>query len=63
MNIVQALQDKDNQLRISGSYNRWIVGNGKGGWIVYERKRNAKRTTVVLETSSEDQAIRELLEG
>lgn len=62
MNIVQALQDKDNQLRISGSYNRWMCGDGKGGWIVYERRRHARNTTVVCETKSEDKAIEALLD-
>ena len=61
MNIVQALQDKDNQLRISG-YNRWMCGDGKGGWIVYGRKRNARNTTTVCETKSEDKAIEALLD-
>jgi len=48
-------------LRISNG-DRWLCGDGIGGWIVYERKRYAHSTTVVLETTDEDTAIEALLD-
>ena len=61
MKIIEALQEKSNRLRISDGYH-WLVGNGDGGWIVYERKPS-KRTRVLIETSDEDAAIETLLEN
>ena len=60
MTITDALQDKDNLLRISNG-DRWLCGDGENGWIVYERKPYSRHTTIVLETISEDDAVESLL--
>ena len=60
-NIIEALQDQDNRLRISAG-NRWLCGNGQGGWIVYERKPYAKNTATIIDTSDEHFAVKHLLE-
>lgn len=61
-NIIEALQDKNNAMRIS-FYYRWLVGDGYGGWIVYEAKRYAKKSTVVIETKDEAEAVSALLDS
>lgn len=59
--IIEALQDKDNMIRVSCG-DRWLVGDGDGSWIVYEAKRYAKKTTVVYEGFIESSAVAALLE-
>ena len=60
MNISTALQDKNNSIRISCGY-RWLVGDGVGGWIVYEHKYHARNSTIVIETQDEEKAVSELI--
>jgi hypothetical protein len=60
MTIVEALQDKSTGLRIN-NYHRWLCWDTKGYWVVYERPYKAKRTTIVIETTDEEEAIKELL--
>lgn len=61
MNIIQALQNKNNNLRISYG-SRWLVGDGNDGWIIYERTHGAKKTKTIIETGSEELAVEKLLE-
>ncbi len=61
MNIVKALQSKDNCLRISCG-DRWLCGDGKGGFVVYENKPYARKTTIVCETITETVAVDALIE-
>ena len=60
MNIIEALQSEDFNLRITKD-NRWLYGNYMGGWIIYEFKPYAKKTIVVIETEDETIAIDNLL--
>lgn len=62
MNIIEALQNKDNCSRISIG-DRWLCGNGNGGWIVYESKPCARKTTVLCETTFEEVAVAALLDS
>jgi hypothetical protein len=59
--IVDALQDKDNRLRLT-NFERWLVGDGEGGWTVYERKAYARKSTVVYDGFIESSAVAALLE-
>lgn len=59
--IIEALQEKDNRLRLT-NFERWLVGDGEGGWTVYERKAYAKKTIVVYKGFIETSAIAALLE-
>lgn len=60
MKITEALQAEGSQVRLSNG-NRWLVGNGEGGWIVYGRKPFARHTKILIETSTEDLAVKILL--
>lgn len=63
MKIIEALRDKTNMLRISYG-DRWLCGNTpEDGWIVYERKPYARQTIIIIETNSEDEAVKNLLEA
>lgn len=59
--IIEVLQDNDANLRISNG-NRWLVGDGNGGWIVYDRSRYARNSIIVIETTDESLAIQALLD-
>lgn len=58
--IAEALQDNDANLRISNG-DRWLVGDGNNGWIVYDRSRYARSSIVVIETQDEALAVEALL--
>ena len=60
MNIIEALQSEDFNLRITKD-NRWLCGDNKGGWIIYEFKPYTKDTIVIIETNNETIAIANLL--
>lgn len=62
MNIIEALQDKNNRSRICDG-DRWLLGDGDGGWIVLEQKPYQRRPKIVIETNDESVAIYNLLEG
>jgi hypothetical protein len=62
MNIIEALQDKNNRLRISDGCH-WLVWDEDEGWIVYERRPYARKTTVIIKTRNETDAIAALLEN
>lgn len=59
MKIVEALQSEN--LRVVFGMDRWLVGDGEGSWIVYERKSYAKKTKVLAETKNESEAVSVLL--
>ena len=40
--------------------NRWLI-NEIGDWIVYEHKRYARNSQIIITTTDEDKAIRALL--
>lgn len=48
--------------RITVGY-RWMYASGENMWKVVERKRNARKTITILETTSEDLAVQCLIEG
>ena len=60
MKIAEALQSRKYNLRVSNGARRLVGDNGK--WVIYERKPYAKKTTVVIETHDEDEAVRLLVE-
>ena len=59
MKIVEALKKRGTYLRVS-NINRWLVFNDDI-FIVYEHKRYAKKTTIIIETSDEDKAVEALM--
>ena len=59
MNIYDAL--KQTSARLSYG-SRWLVGRLDGGYIVYERQYGRKKTTIIIETDSEEKAVAALLE-
>lgn len=61
MTIIEALQNKDNLLRITCGW-RWLCGDGEGGWVVYEHPYHAKKSKVVCQTEDESAAVRALLD-
>jgi hypothetical protein len=61
VNIIEALQNKDNRLRVSAG-TRWLVWDEtQARWTVYERREFARRTDVVCETTDEDKAVDALI--
>lgn len=60
MDIIEALKNKDEGLRITNGF-RWLVCDYNGQWIVYERLPYKKKTTVVIETEDEELAVQKLL--
>jgi hypothetical protein len=59
--IIETLQRKNNRLRIEDGY-RWLIGDGDGGWIVYEYTPRSQEVTIIIETESESEAVLALLE-
>jgi len=62
MSIIELLQEKDTVARLSCT-PRWMVGDGRGGWIVFEHKYRAKNVNIILETNDESAAVEALLVG
>jgi hypothetical protein len=58
MTIVEALQTEN--LRVSAG-DRWLCGNGAGGWVVYSRSYGQKKTRCLIDTQSEQKAVAMLL--
>ena len=59
MTIIEAL--KTENIRISDG-NRWMFWDTfLPGWVVLERKYNAKKNTILIETDNEEEAIKYLL--
>ena len=62
MKIIEALKSSDSQLRIN-NVSRWLVFDVfYNGFIVYEHKRYAKKTTIIIKTGNEDEAVAVLTE-
>lgn len=57
MNIVSALMKTDARLTYN---NRWLIYDNEL-WCVLERKRNAKKTKIIIKTPIQDEAVEELL--
>ena len=60
MDIIEALKNKDEGLRITNGF-RWLICDDNGQWVVYERMPYKKKTTVVIETEDEELAVQKLL--
>jgi hypothetical protein len=60
MDIIEALKNKDEGLRVSNGF-RWLVSDDNGQWIVYERMPYKKKTMKVIETEDEELAVKMLL--
>ena len=59
--IMEALKNKDNILRLSGG-SRWLVWDDDiDMFIVYERKPYQKKTRILIETESEEEAVNKLV--
>ena len=61
MKIAELLQNDEYDARVAISDDRWLVGTN-GIWIVYERKRDQRKTKILVETNSEDLAVEKLIE-
>jgi len=60
MTILQALKSEDVNVRVTNGY-RWLVYNILDTFIVYERKYNAKKSTVLYCGKDEELAVKHLL--
>ena len=61
MKIIELLKKDDNCLYINNN-ERWLVFDGSyNTFIVYEHKRYAKKTTIIIETDNEDEAVEALM--
>ena len=60
MDIIEALKTQFS-VRLSNGH-RWLVWNDNGFWSVYERKPYARKTTTLIETTDEAQAVEILIE-
>jgi hypothetical protein len=58
--IREALQDPRNGLQLTYG-DRWLVGDGKGGWVVYSNGLYQSGTTTVIQTDDEAEAVNVLL--
>ena len=57
--IIELLKDENLMARVSIGW-RWLVWDD--AWEVYERRYGARKTTLVLTTESETEAVAALLE-
>ena len=57
MNIIEALQITDIRLT---NYDKWLLFNN-GNWCVYQKKKHAKNTVILIETMFEEEAVKQLL--
>ena len=63
MNIIEALKDKRNNLRLSAGGGRWLYWDMiYEEWVVREHKYRARNTQVLLETPDEELAVAKLCE-
>lgn len=63
MNIIEALQVEFGSVRLSVG-DKWLVWNDvQRLWFVYQRKYRAKRTVVLIDTESEEEAVAVLMKG
>ena len=63
MNIVEALQVEFGNARLSVG-DKWLFWNSvRRLWIVYQRKYGARKTVVLFETESEEEAVAVLMKG
>lgn len=61
MTIKQLIQSEDHNIRISVG-DRWLYWDDfQIIWVVREHKRHQKHSTVVIETESEEEAVKVLL--
>lgn len=58
MNIQEAL--RDTMIRLSNG-SRWLVRDMDGTYIVYEHEYGRKKSTLIIETKDEEQAVAALL--
>ena len=62
MKIIDMLKNISN-MRITVG-DRWLCWNSfGGGWTVFEHKSYERNTAVIIETTDEDKAVDELLNG
>ena len=59
--IIEAMQNQENDLRLSCNNNRWMLGDGDGCWTVYEHLPHARKTIVIIITNDLDAAVAFLL--
>ena len=59
MTIIDVLKDENRDVRVTCGY-RWMV-YVYGEYRVYERKTYAKHTKILIETESEEEAVRVLV--
>ncbi len=62
MTIEQLLQSEDSHFRVSGADgDTWLVGDRKGGWIVYKHRRYARASQILIQTENLEEAIEVLI--
>jgi len=61
MKIVEALKSSYGQLYV-GNNDRWLVFDDfYDTFVVYGHKKYAKKTTIIIETGNEDEAVETLM--
>ena len=63
MNIIEALKNKDNNLRVSNG-TKWLVWNDdedEPQWVVYSRPHGTRKTRVEMATKYEAEAVNALV--
>lgn len=58
MNLYTLLKDSNVRLVID---HRWMVFDTDDGWEVFEKKPGSRKTTLVLQTYNEEEAIEALM--
>lgn len=56
LGIIDALKNKDNSLRLSNG-SKWLIWDNSVGWQVMSREYNQKKTRILIETFSEEDAV------
>jgi hypothetical protein len=59
--IIEALKS-DHDIRITYGF-RWMYYSSNMGWIVREKKRRERRSTVLIKTQNESEAVGVLVSG
>jgi hypothetical protein len=62
MTIVEALKDKENNLRVSTTDKTLFYDSIADAWIVKKNKHRRLSTGIIIETNDEELAIEKLLE-
>jgi len=63
MTMLEALKNPDRTVRLEYE-DRWFVyDNIHDLWVVYERRPNDRNSKMIIQTPSEENAVRELLKG